>query len=318
MSLRSGWAVSRPVLVFSTVVAVVLIAAFAVVLWLAGVPAAVGLGMGFLAGTRPAIALSPRFAMTLALPTAMAGAVAVALRGEPVAAACFVALCCVMVAPAEIYQQGLLPGLPTAAAVLVAVPGNYAPASTAAWMIAGSLLLVVIAVVAKFPKPQETGTDRVRAWRHAAVMAACVGVVVYVIQLYDVPHGYWIAVTLTVVLRPLPDHTRERARQRIIGTVGGVILALVLASVMPVWGIAVGLAACVLLMIAYAMQDDYVRQVVFLTPAVVLLAPAGGVGVTAVERAVATVAGTLVAGAVALLVERTDPVEDDPSEGDAA
>lgn len=87
---------------------------------------------------------------------------------------------------------------------------------------------------------------------------------------------------------------------------------------MPVWGIAVGLAACVLLMIAYAMQDDYVRQVVFLTPAVVLLAPAGGVGVTAVERAVATVAGTLVAGAVALLVERTDPVEDDPSEGDAA
>lgn len=306
-NLRVGWAIPRRIVLFSAAVAVVVAVAFGVVLWLAGVAAAVGLGMGFLAGTRPALTLTPRSATALTLPVALAGAAAVGLRGQPFAAACFVALCCVVIAPAEIRQEGLLAGLPTAAAVLVAVPGDYDPALTAGWMIGGGLLSVVIAVVARFPKPSLPGTPPARAWRHAAVMAASVGVVVYFVQLYEVPHGYWVAVTLTVVLRPLHDLTRTKARQRILGTVGGVVLALILAWLLPVWGVMLALAACLVLMTSYALLGDYVRQVVFLTPAVVLLAPAGGVGLIAAERALATLIGTLLAGALALLLERADP-----------
>lgn len=314
--LRSGWLIPRRILLFSTAVALVLIAAFVAVLMLAGAPAALGLGMGLLAGTRPAITLTPRYAITLALPVALAGAVAVGLRGQPFAAACFVALCCVMIAPAEIRQEGLLAGLPTAAAVLVCVPGAYDPVLTAGWMVAGGLLLVAVSVVARFPRPAGTGTPPGRAWRHAAVMAVSVGVVVYLVQFYEVPHGYWVAVTLTVVLRPLHDITRTKARQRILGTVAGVVLALALAWILPAWGLVIALAVCLVLMNSYAMLGNYVRQVVFLTPAVVLLAPAGGIGLIAAERALATLIGTLLAGALALLLERLDP--DEPAGGTAS
>lgn len=300
-----GWAIPRPVVLLSATVTLAMVGAFVVVLWLAGPAAALALGMGLLAGTRPALALPPRPAMALTLPAALAGGVAVGLRGDAFAAACFVALCCVMIAPAEMRQESLLAGLPTAAAVLVAVPGAFTPAATAFWMVVGGLMAVAIAVLAKFPKAAVPGTPADRAWRHATVMAASVGLVVYLVQLYEVPHGYWVAVTLTVVLRPLHDLTRTKARQRIIGTVAGVVLALLL----PAWGVVLALAVCLALMTSYALLGDYLKQVVFLTPAVVLLAPAGGVGLYAAERAVATLVGTLLAGALALLLERADSDE---------
>lgn len=305
--LRSGWAVPRRTLLIGTLVGLVLIAAFIAVLWLAGIAAAVSLGMGFLAGTRPAIALTPRHAMALALPAAMAGAVGVGLRSQPFAAACFVALCCVMAAPAGIRQAGLLAGLPTVAAVLVSVPGSYEPVLTAVWMIAGSLLLVAISVVARVPRSMVSGVPPERAWRYAAVMAISVGIVVYLVQFYELSHGYWVAVTLTVVLQPWHDLTRAKARQRILGTVGGVLLALLIAEVLPAWAITIALAICLVMMNCYAIQGDYIRQVAFLTIAIVLLAPAGGASLIAVERAIATLVGTLLAGALAVLLERADP-----------
>lgn len=304
-----AWTIPRQVLLLSTAVGMTLVGALMGVLWLAGVPAALGMGMGLLAGIRPALALTPRWAMAMTLPVALAGAASVGLRGDPFAAACLVALCCVVIAPAEMRQEGLLSGLPTAAAVLVAVPGSFDSTTTAFWMVAGGLLSVAIAVVARFPRAAAPGTPPDRAWRHATVMAASVGLVVYLVQLYEIPHGYWVAVTLTVVLRPLHDVTRIKARQRILGTIGGVVLALLLAWLLPAWGVALALAACLVLMTSYALLNDYVRQVVFLTPAVVLLAPAGGVGLQAAERALATLAGTLLAGALALLLERADSDE---------
>jgi hypothetical protein len=60
------------------------------------------------------------------------------------------------------------------------------------------------------------------------------------------------------------------------------------------------------LMISYELLDDYLRQVVFLTPSVVLLAPAGGAELVALERAVATLIGAFLAGALALFLVQTD------------
>lgn len=308
-SLTRGWAIPRRIVLLGSAVGLILIAAFVGVLWWAGPAAAVALGMGFLVGTRPAISLTARHAIALALPAALAGAVAVGLRGQPFVAACFVALCCLLIAPAGIHQAGLLAGMPTVAAVLVSVPGVYESVATAAWMIAGSLLLVAISVVVKAPRSKAAGVPPKRALRHAAVMAASVGVVVYFAQTYEFSHGYWVAVTLTVVLQPQYDLTRQKARQRVVGTVGGVVLALVSAEILPPWGVAVALAVCLILMNCYAIVGDYVRQVVFLTAAIVLLAPAGGIGVVAIERAVATLIGTLLAGVLAVALERTEATE---------
>jgi len=51
---------------------------------------------------------------------------------------------------------------------------------------------------------------------------------------------------------------------------------------------------------AYALKPDYTRQVLFMTPAVVLLGSAGHPLLIASERAIATLAGALLAAAIAL------------------
>ncbi|MFZ0529840.1 MAG: FUSC family protein, partial [Propionicimonas sp.] len=145
-----------------------------------------------------------------------------------------------------------------------------------------------------------------RAWRHAAVMALTVGPVVYLTQALGLPHGYWMALTLTVVLRPFDDQTWRKAWQRILGTLLGVVLSLLLAATLPLWAIVIALGATMVLTIAYSAQGDYLRQVVFLNPAAVLLGSTASVGAAATERVIATVAGALLAGAVALLLAKYD------------
>ncbi|HMR49395.1 MAG TPA: FUSC family protein [Arachnia sp.] len=303
---QSGWAIPRPVLKLSTSITLAMVLVFVAVLLFVDVFAAVGVGMGALSSARPVTALRPRHAIALALPSALAGAVAIGVRGDPFATACFVALCCVIVAAADRHQEGLLAGMPCVVTVLVSIPGAYDPAWIAAWMVVGSLVTAGIAVLLKVPPAASPGVSASLAWRHGIVMATSAGVVMYLVQYFGIPHGYWIVVTLTVVLRPMIDHTKARARQRVIGTVGGVFLSLLLVQTVPPWAVGIVLVACFLLMTSYSILKDYARQVVFLTPAVLLIAPTGGVGTVASERALATIVGTVLAGALALIVGRLD------------
>lgn len=296
-----AWAISPRVLLLSVLVAVFLLVPLVSGYLLAGPSAAIAIGMGYVALARPAFSLPPAHALALAIPATMAGAVAVAVRSEPVAAACFVALCCLLVAPVNQLHDGLLAGVPSLAAVLVAVPGSYDPGWTAVAILVGCGTLVLVATRAPRTRPP-SGIPQLRAWRHATVMALAAGGVVYAVAALQVPHGYWIALTLTIVLRPFDDQTWSRSWQRIVGTLAGVVLALLLAALLPLWAMAIALGVCLVLTLAYTVQDDYVRQVMFLTPTVVLLAAPSGVGVIASERAVATIVGALLATAVALLL----------------
>lgn len=294
-----GWAIPRRVLLPSLLVSIVLLVPLAIAYLLAGIPAALALGMGYVALVKPALTQRSHHALGLAVPAALAAGVAVALRGQPFAAAGFVALCCLMVAPANQLGDGLMAGLPTAAAVLVAVPGDFTPSWTAAGVLLGGAVVVLIATrIPRTMRPADV--EPVRAWRHAIVMAVAVGVVTYLVLALDVHHGYWVALTLTVVLRPFDDQTRSRAGQRVLGTFAGVVLAVLIAAVLPLWAIAVALVACLVLMTAYSTIGDYTRQVIFLTPTVVLLGSAGDPGLIAAERALATITGAILAGLVAM------------------
>ena len=308
-----SWAVPRRVLLLCVVATVVLVAPLAGTYLLAGVPAALGLGMGYLASVRAALNLRPLHALALTVPAAMAGAVAVALRGQPLAAAFFVALCCLLVAPANTLVDALLAGVPTAAAVLVSVPGDFRPWPTAVLMLAGGLVVVGLASRLGHAPSSPAAVPSPLAWRHAIVMAVAVGAVVFLVQLLEWPHGYWVALTLTVVLRPFDDQTRALARQRVLGTVGGVLLALLLATLLPVAVVAVALATCLVLTLAYTMVGDHARQVVFLTPSVVLLGSTGSAGAIAAERALYTVAGALVAVGIALALTSWDSARHAPA-----
>ena len=295
-----AWAVPRRVLMLSLLATIVLLSPLAGAYLLAGAPAAIGVVMGYLAGARPALTLRPHHAMAVAVPAAMTGAVAVALRGQPFAAACFVALCCLLVAPASMRSDGLMAAVPSIAAVLVSVPGDFRPEIITGWMLLGSAVMVLIGTRIGSPeRSEEDGVEPARAWRHAIAMGAAVGLTVYAVGVLDWPHGYWIALTLTVVLRPFDDQTLQRSWQRVLGTIGGVVLAVVLAAVLPLWAVGAAVAACLVLALAYIMLADYPKQVVFLTPGVVLLGSASP-GALATERALFTVAGAALAGAIAV------------------
>ena len=66
------------------------------------------------------------------------------------------------------------------------------------------------------------------------------------------------------------------------------------------------LAGCLLLTIGYGLVGDYTREVLFMTPMVVLMGAGTEFGGFAVERIIATLAGALVAGALATLLVRID------------
>lgn len=295
------WVVPRPALVVSGLITAAFLAGLAAAFLLDGLGAALAIGMGAMGAVRPALLGRPGLAALLTIPVAMAGAVAVALRGDALAGALFVALCCLMVVPASAISGGLLSMLPTVASVLVAAPGTFAVAPTLLWMLAGAALTIALSALVPTP-PAAPPTPADTVWLHGAAMALAAGGVVFAVVALDVRHGYWVALTLTVLLRPVHRETRRAAAQRVVGTLGGTLLALVLVGLAPWWGIAIALVGCMVLMTAYALMSDTTRQVLFMTPAVVLLGSAGHVGVTAAERVVATALGCLLAGALALLL----------------
>lgn len=302
------WRIPRPVLVVAARTMLLLVLPLVAGYALSGLSATVGMAMGYLATLPAALAVPWRFAAGLALPGAMTGAVAVALQGQALPAACFVALACLLVAPANLVRNGLLAGIPTIAAVLTALTMPMEPAAVAGWMLLGSA--VALAVVAPLRTPSEpAGVPMRTALLHAATMAVAVGIATFLVVAGEVPHGYWITMTMTIVLRPYGPETTNVARQRVGGTIGGAAVAVVLSILAP-GAVALAVAALMLLpMAAYAVLGRYSQQVVFVTPFVILIgsgdADSAAVGV-ALARVLATLLGATLAAGLALALARAD------------
>lgn len=303
-SSGAGWAIPRRVLGVAVLVSLLLLAPLVVVFQLAGVAPALSLGMGYVACLFPALKLPARSALAVSVPAAMAGVVAAALNGTTVAAACFVALVCLLAAPANVLQDRLVAGIPTAAAVFVSVPVRVDPVQVGGWMLAGGAIAVAVAARLRRPAPPR-GISLRTAWMHAATMAVLVGVTVFIVAAFDIDHGYWAAVTLSAVLRPFGAETKVVARQRVLGTVAGAVLALCLVVVLPNWAALAVASMMFVLMVCYSILGDYAKQVTCMTPLIVLLgAPGGGVLAIAAERVAATAAGAAIAIAAALALAR--------------
>jgi uncharacterized membrane protein YccC len=109
---------------------------------------------------------------------------------------------------------------------------------------------------------------------HALRVATVTSVAVLITELLHLNHGYWATLTVVVILQPFAGATRQKALQRVIGTVLGGIVAAVLSTLFhyPVailTLIALFTAACVALL-----PLNYGAYAVFGTPAFVLLAEA--------------------------------------------
>jgi uncharacterized membrane protein YccC len=107
--------------------------------------------------------------------------------------------------------------------------------------------------------------------RHALRLSFVVTLDVFLARFIHVTHGYWLAMTSLIVLRPFAGETVSRSMQRVAGTVAGGVLAAgftaVFSSSTELLLLVVACsAACVAF---YAV--DYAWYCFFVTPAIVLL-----------------------------------------------
>ena len=138
------------------------------------------------------------------------------------------------------------------------------------------------------------------AGRHALRLAVVASIGEIVAQASGLPHGYWIVLTILIVLRPDYASTIYRGVQRAAGTVIGAGLGVATALLLHVGTAAVVAAAGVTMTIAYAiLAVNYLLFAVFLTDFVVLLLAL--LGETAEQTAGARLIGTSVGAALALI-----------------
>ncbi len=272
-----------------------------------GFASALGVFMGFVANLTPASALPWRLGMAAVIATALTGAVATALLGQPVPAAAFVALACLIAAPGNIWHNNLLAAIPTVAAVYTTLLIDADPVQSLGGLLVGGT--AAVALMSRSTNPGGLkGVPEAVAWRHATAMALSVGAVVLVVSALSEPWGYVLPMTLTLVLRPVTDETHPMALQRVVGTLAGAVLAAGLVALLPLWSQVVVQVCLLFLLLAYSVLGRYALYVIFLTPFVIFLggraeAYSAEVGL---QRVLATLAAAVLAGLIALWLARED------------
>jgi uncharacterized membrane protein YccC len=138
-------------------------------------------------------------------------------------------------------------------------------------------------------------------FRHAVRLGSAAAAGTAVARFAGGGHGYWIALTVLMVLRPETAHTYTRCAGRILGNAAGILLASTLTMLLHPTGVAAAALAVVFLGLAYAVSGfGYIALSAALAAAIVFLIDINGVADAATmgERLFATVIG----GALAVLV----------------
>jgi uncharacterized membrane protein YccC len=122
---------------------------------------------------------------------------------------------------------------------------------------------------------------------------------VFVYKWFEIPHGYWLGLTLVVVMQPDYGSTRQRAAERVLGTLLGSVLASGLLFLNLPHATLLAAAALTAFFFALFLKRRYDVAVVFVTVMVVLLTEIGGPASWQLtfERLACTLAG----GGLALL-----------------
>lgn len=107
-------------------------------------------------------------------------------------------------------------------------------------------------------------------FRHSLRMGIAVVAGFMVAQLFKIGHGYWILLTIIVILKPAFSLTKKRNRDRIAGTLAGIIIGITILFMTE--NNTVLLALLVLFMAAsYSfMRTNYFVSVLFMTPYLVI------------------------------------------------
>ncbi|MCK0112445.1 FUSC family protein [Ornithinimicrobium sp. F0845] len=292
LSLPPRKALVVALIVLGPVLAVAVLAA-----WWLGLAAAVWVMLGVVAGANVAIARADVPARLGALTVlALAGPLGLLTAQRPWLAALVIALAGLAQAPLNRSSRGLAALAP----MLVAFGATSGFPQDPLVALAGTVLGVVTVAataralgVAKEPEP----VGRLDAVVHAAGMAAGAVAALLAAFALDVAHGYWMVLMLAAVLQPRGHLTRQLARDRLVGTLIGLVVAAAIVLLVPgeiAWLLVV---PCLVFTLAWTVAGDIRQSVVWGVPLIVLLSSSDLVARAdvAAERLLLTAAGVLLA-----------------------
>ncbi|WTW77276.1 FUSC family protein [Streptomyces sp. NBC_00009] len=109
------------------------------------------------------------------------------------------------------------------------------------------------------------------SWRYGLRLALCIGIAQVLVSTVPVPRSYWVALTITFVLKPDFGSVFSRAVLRALGTAVGLVLATVVLFEVPRgwWDVPVLMALAAL--IPALTPRGYGYQTAAITPAILLL-----------------------------------------------
>ncbi|MGW5734706.1 MULTISPECIES: FUSC family protein [Streptomyces] len=109
------------------------------------------------------------------------------------------------------------------------------------------------------------------SWRYGLRLALCIGIAQSLVSLIDVPRSYWVALTVTFVLKPDFGSVFSRAVLRALGTAAGLVVAAAVLAEVPRgwWDVPVMLVLAALIPVFTTRGYGY--QTAAITPVILLL-----------------------------------------------
>ncbi len=109
-------------------------------------------------------------------------------------------------------------------------------------------------------------------FRHAARVAiVCLLAFVFTQTVSEGPHSYWILLTIIVILKPGYSLTKQRNIERIIGTVAGGVVGLLVLTFFPTDAARFGFLVLFMLLSYSFIRIKYVVSVLFMTPYILIV-----------------------------------------------
>lgn len=156
------------------------------------------------------------------------------------------------------------------------------------------------------PQAKQPGaSSRARVGAYAATLTLILAISGWFVVDLDLGHGGgWFVMTFLIILQPYLQDAWRLTVERALGTVAGVLLAVALYALLAEFPVALYLIAALATVVALTLRTTttrpYWQYVMALTPAVVLLE---GLGTSVVATAEARVGFTLLAAAIAVVIE---------------
>jgi len=115
-------------------------------------------------------------------------------------------------------------------------------------------------------------------------------------------HWFWIPLTVGLVMKPDFGSIRDRAIQRTIGTIVGVLIGAIILATVPKSALFIAVMATLGAILPWAMQRSYILQAVCLTPLILMLVDVIVPGTGNLDYGVQRLIDTAIGGLIVILL----------------